>query len=122
MQRHYGVELCALWRGELTLRRVRVLIEYLPVDSLTARRIANVDRRELDGWSLTNLLLSRVADELSAFRWQWETTHLGKRQRARKQPQSVLPEPVDEQKNADVIPLVSPHKLGAFIHDDEQEH
>lgn len=118
MQRHYGIELGALWRGEMSLRRVRVLIEHLPVDSLTAHALAGVDG-PLAQWSLTDLLIGRLSDELAAFRWQWESAHIDrKRQRLRAAPESVLPQ-VETGRSADVVPLVSPHTLGGFINEQE---
>lgn len=124
LQRYFHVDICDVWRGTLSLRKVRVLIEALPADSRAARAIAGVEG-ELVHWSLSDALLGRLADELAALRWQWESAHLPKGQRPRKQPVSVLPtkragalSARPESTDADVIPLVSPHKLGGFINDD----
>lgn len=54
LQRYYGVDLGALWRGELSLRRLAVLVEYLPVGSATWAAQANVPY----GWTLTDVLLT----------------------------------------------------------------
>lgn len=128
MQREYQVDVCDLWRGTLSLRKLRVLLDGLPADSKTARAFAEIDD-ELASWSLTDALLGRLADELALLRWQWESAHLAKHQRPRKQPVSVLPKRAAgaslarsaQQGDADVIPLVSPHRLGAFITEDESE-
>lgn len=122
MQRYYGVDLCDLWRGTLSLRRVRVLLEHLPVDSPGARALAEVDG-PLSTWPLHDALLARLADELALLRWQWESAHLGKGQRPRKQPPSVMPDQPTTttskpQLQADA-PVVSPHQLGAFIYEKE---
>lgn len=127
MQRYFNVDVLDLWRGKLSLRKLRVLLTYLPADSLAARQIAGFDD-ELSQWSLGDVLLARVSDELALFRWEWESAHLAKGQRARKQPDSVLPQRrsgtnlASPARDADVIPLVSPHSLGSFIHDDGSEH
>lgn len=122
MQREYQVDLCDLWRGALSLRKLRVLIEYLPNDCASARAIARVDG-PLAQWSISDALLARAVDELAAFRWQWESAHIDpKRQRQRKAPESVVPREKRariDTSDDNVIPLVSPHKLGGFIeHDD----
>lgn len=121
MQREYGVDITDLWRGRLSLRRLVVLIQGLPSTSRFARIYSDAD--ELFAvWSLSDLLLARVHDELAALRWQWESAHLDtKKQRPRAQPTPITPE-VGGSRRADVIPLVSPHKLGGFIDDDTGRH
>lgn len=121
MQQRYGVNLVDLWRGTLSLRRVRVLLDHLPVDSASARVLADVDG-PLASWTLHEALLGRVADELALLRWQWESAHLGKNQRPRKQPPSVLPEAPRTPRpagKAEDVPVVSPHRLGDFINEEE---
>jgi len=122
LRRYYHVRLTDLWRGDLTLREIRVLLEHLPADSATAYSEAGVPRdNPLASWSLTDLLIGRLVDEAAAHRWQWESAHT-KPGRQRKAPMSVLPDvktrphPPGE---ADVIPLVSPHQLGSFVHEQE---
>lgn len=112
------MQLVDLWRGQLTLRRLHVLIEHLPPESATAR--AQIDG-PLASWSLTDALLGRLVDELSAYRWQWESAHIDpKKTRMRSQPESVLPR-AESSSDADVIPIVSPHKLGGYINEDEEQ-
>lgn len=123
MQRIYAIDVCDFWRGKLSLRRLRVLIEHLPTDSATLRALAGIDS-QLASWSLSDLLLGRLIDETSLLRWQWESAHLSKTSQQRRQPQSVLPDVktrVSTSADADVIPLVSPHKLGGFIDEDDTE-
>lgn len=111
-----------MWRGKLTLRRLRVLIAGLPTDCRTAYALANGSATEaspLASWRLGDVLLGRLADELALLRWQWECAHLDpKKQRPRPQPPSVLPEwkPQAARKEP---PLVSPHRLGGFVNDDD---
>ena len=125
MQRHYGVALLGFWRGDLTPRRLRVLLEYLPADSLTARAVSGTDAGALAGWTLTDALLGRLLDEVAAHRWQWESVHTKKGRPTRKAPGSVLPEPEHQDtprsQDAQVIPLVSPHRLGEFVNESGEE-
>lgn len=121
MQRHYQVDLADLWRGQLSLRRLRVLVTYLPPDSLTARAVGGVDDGPLAGWDLSDVLVGRVADELALLRWQWESAHIDtKKTQPRKRPPSILPDvsptPTTDPERA---PVVSPHRLGGFLNDDE---
>lgn len=115
LQRFYGVALTGVWTGQLTLRRLRVLLEHLPPDSATAYALAGVDQGSLAGWKLSDALLGRLVDELSSYRWQWEMAHQTKGRR-RKPPGSVLPTPTAETSTA---PVVSPHSLGGFINFEE---
>lgn len=122
LQREYQADLCDVWRGTLSLRKLRVFIEHLPADSASARAIADVTG-PLSQWSLTDALLGRLVDELAAYRWQWESAHIDtKRTSLRRQPESVMPRVERKQLNsgdgADVIPLLSPHKLGGFVDND----
>lgn len=120
MRREYGVSLPDLWRGKLTLRQVRVYLDGLPVSSRTAYTLAGETYAALAGWTLTDLLLGRVLDELSAYRWQWEAAHIDpKKTRHRPQPPSVVPELRESQDDSNVIPLVSPHRLGGFVNEEE---
>jgi len=126
LRHHYpGVRLTDLWRGHLTLRELRVLLEHLPADSLTARAISGTDAGALAGWTLTDALLGRLLDEVAAHRWQWESVHTKKGRPTRKAPGSVLPEPehrdTTPSQDAQVIPLVSPHRLGEFVNEIGEE-
>ena len=122
MQQHYGVDLCDLWRGRLTLRKLRVLIDNLPPDSRTAYAVAGHRYDPLAGWSLHDLLLGRLVDEFGIYRWQWEAAHLDRKSQTRKQPPSVLPELRRTATPAgDTVPVLSPHRLGAFVNDPDLE-
>lgn len=118
VQRYYGIDIADLWRGSLSLRRLYVLIERLPVDSIAARRIASEGDDTLAGWTLRDVLLARVVDEIAALRWQFETALLTKHKH-RRPPQSVLPK-VPEPERSNVVPLVSAHQLGEFMSDVER--
>lgn len=103
------------------MRKLRVLVERLPVDSATMRAFADIDS-QLALWKLSDILIGRLVDETTLLRWQWESAHLAKGQRPRRQPSSVLPDVTSRisSSSADVIPLVSPHRLGGFIEDDNE--
>lgn len=126
MERYYHRDLCDVWRGRLTLRKVRVLIDGLPMDSRTASALAGVSGPMAE-WSLRDLLLGYMADEMARYRWQWEQAHrdpkaVGKQ---RDVPKSVLPQPepmkakASEVAHRDDIPIVSPHRLGGFVNGDD---
>jgi len=120
LHRIYGVDLVGLWSGQLTLRKLRVLIEQLPPDCATAYALAGAELGQLSGWRLTDLLLGRLADELALYRWQWEAAHIDpKKTRHRAQPPSVLPELEPSSSQPDSIPVVSPHRLGDFVSEQE---
>lgn len=122
MQRFFHVDLCDLWRGTLNLRRLRVLIDHLPLDAAATRAMAGM-QGPLALWPLRDALLGRLVDEVTLGRWQWESAHLAKHQQPRKQPPSVLPRRTTTTTHGDdnVIPLVSPHRLGEFIYEQEEE-
>lgn len=122
MQRTYGVDLVDLWRGRLTLRKLRVLVEHLPPDSATSYALAG-ENGALSGWRLTDVLLGRLADELALYRWQWEAAHIDtKKSRHRARPASVLPELDRPRPDPASIPVVSPHRLGSFVNPEEDHH
>lgn len=54
IQRVYGIDLGGLWRGELSVRRLVVLVRYLPPDAAVWSEQSGVDF----GWSLTDYLLA----------------------------------------------------------------
>lgn len=54
LQRYYHVDLADFWRGELSLRRLSVLVNCLPSDSATARSASSVPA----GWDVHAFLLA----------------------------------------------------------------
>lgn len=54
LQRFYGVNLADYWRGELSIRRLSVLIHSLPNDSATATKAGQVEA----GWDVHAFLLA----------------------------------------------------------------
>ncbi len=62
LQRFYGVALADLWRGELTLRRLSVLVEHLPADSALLRLGMPPTAH---GWGVSEFLLADVFQALT---------------------------------------------------------
>lgn len=67
LQRHYGLALGGLFTGELTWRRLGVLLRELPRDSATAKALYG-PRVE---WSDTEYLLAGVVDLLAQGNWMF---------------------------------------------------
>lgn len=75
-----GIDLRDLWRGDLTWRRVAVLVAALPAesatktavrDSMSPAQLAAVPAREGHGpWSHADLLLAGISDRLGLLLWQ----------------------------------------------------
>ncbi|GEB46944.1 hypothetical protein MTE01_28890 [Microbacterium testaceum] len=55
LQRFHGVDLGALWRGELTIRRLSVLVFHLPPES-ALKRLGMPP--SADGWDVNSFLLA----------------------------------------------------------------
>lgn len=68
---HYGVDLLDWYRGGLSSRRLRVLIEHLPAGSSFARAVHG----EAAEWGLTDHLLATVADQLAVANWMFATVN-----------------------------------------------
>lgn len=113
LQRHYRVDLVDLWRGRISLRKVRVLIDGLPADSRTANALAGADPSD-PHWPLTDAILARLTDELAALRWEWGWAHTPKDKRS-SYPKPPAPIRPLREKAAEEIPVVKPHELGAFL-------
>lgn len=73
-----GFDLLDMWRGELTPRKVDVLIRGLPPDSAT--RIAMNKREPL--WTRTDFLLADVVDATNANTWMVQNKDVPERNRA----------------------------------------
>lgn len=75
-----GIDLRDLWRGDLTWRRLAVLVAALPPesatktairDSMTPEQLASLPTSSGHGpWSNSELLLAAVVDRLSLLLWQ----------------------------------------------------
>ena len=69
--RYYGVDLLDRYRGRLSARRLRVLIQHLPRDAALVRALHG----EEGEWGLTEHLLAAVVDLLAAGNWQFAAAH-----------------------------------------------
>jgi hypothetical protein len=84
LQHHHRVELTGLWTGDLSWRRLGVLVRNLPPESATKTALRNATPvedlqdvvedadREYGSWSQTDMLLAELID---VARWlQWSKT------------------------------------------------
>ncbi|MFK4070335.1 hypothetical protein [Streptomyces sp. NPDC029674] len=83
--RHYGVDLLGWYRGELSSRRLAVLVRHLPGDS--AFRLAH--EGEVAQWSLTDHLLAAVVDHLAIANWMFASVNRDEDEPAPEAPQPV---------------------------------
>ncbi|MGW0535637.1 hypothetical protein [Streptomyces sp. NPDC003032] len=83
--RHYGVDLLGWHRGELSSRRLAVLVRHLPRDS--AFRSAHDG--EAAEWSLTDHLLAAVVDHLAIANWMFASVNRDEDEAAPEAPQPV---------------------------------
>lgn len=94
-----GVDLCGLWRGDFSWRKLGVLVAALPPESLTKTALREAltpeqlaELPEPDGhgpWSRTDHLLAALVDRASLLVWQQTQINGGKRT----QPPPPLPRP-----------------------------
>ncbi|MEV0444016.1 hypothetical protein AB0I84_23830 [Streptomyces spectabilis] len=74
-----GIDLLDVYRGRLSMRRLRILIEHLPPESATKTAVRNAltpeeisaageGRPDLAPWSSTETLLALVRDEIQILR------------------------------------------------------
>ncbi len=90
--RHYGVDLLGWYRGELSSRRLAVLVRHLPRDS--AFRLAH--EGEAAGWSLGDQLLAAVVDHLAVANWMFASVNRDEDEAPPEPPQPVPRPGVDE--------------------------
>lgn len=86
LAREYRVDLLDVWRGRLSLRKLRVLIENLPPGSASLRAMSELGD-EWAGWGLLEVLVGNVYDLLAVQRHDWLKAHGGKPDK----PTSILP-------------------------------
>ncbi|MEU9084580.1 hypothetical protein [Streptomyces sp. NPDC048357] len=67
MLRYYGKDLLDWHRGELSSRRLQVLLKHLPRDSAVNRELFG----EAADWSVTDHLLAATVDHLAAANWMF---------------------------------------------------
>ncbi|GHG76451.1 hypothetical protein [Streptomyces griseocarneus] len=69
--RHYGVDLLDWHRGELSSRRLSVLVEHMPRDSAVNRDLYG----EAMEWDASTHLLAAVTDHLAVANWMTTMLH-----------------------------------------------
>ncbi|MGW6457805.1 hypothetical protein ACWF94_18150, partial [Streptomyces sp. NPDC055078] len=90
--RYYGVDLLAWYRGELSSRRLSVLVRQLPRDSA----FAQAREGEAAQWSLTDHLLAAVVDHLAIANWMFASVNRDEDSSAPEAPQPVPRPGLDE--------------------------
>jgi hypothetical protein len=61
LQRYHGIDVADYWRGELSLRRLSVLVYHLPPESATARKF----NPDVAGWTVEAYLLAHLYQTLT---------------------------------------------------------
>lgn len=69
-----GVDILDVWRGEVSLRRCRVLIDTLPPGSALLRSFSDDD-----GWGVTDYLLAQLIDVAMIGNWLQTDTKKSKK-------------------------------------------
>ncbi|WP_328940100.1 hypothetical protein OG288_23025 [Streptomyces tauricus] len=91
MLRHYGVDLLDWHRGQLSSRRLSVLVRHLPRDSALIRALHG----EAADWSVTDYLLASVVDQLAEANWMFATVNRDEDSEPLEFPEA-LPRPGDQ--------------------------
>jgi hypothetical protein len=99
--RTYGIDLLDVYTGRMSLRRLRVLIEGLGVDTKTARRRGGWEEI-YDDWTTSGLLLGRLLEAQSE---DGEEVI----------PRSKAPKAIAERPAAREIPVVSLSEAMGFV-------
>ncbi|MGW0698732.1 hypothetical protein ACWD0A_05215 [Streptomyces sp. NPDC002867] len=96
MLRYYGTDLLDWYRGDLSSRRVAVLIKHLPSDSAVQRELHG----EAAEWSVSDHLLAAAVDHLAVANWMFASVNTGEDDDAPEPPTPVPrpggPEPDEE--------------------------
>jgi hypothetical protein len=107
--RFYGVDLLDHYRGRLTARRLRVLIQHLPVESALVRALHGEEAQ----WGLTEHLLASAVDQLAAGNWMFATVHTPEDGSPPRRPEPV-PRP-GLATAEETSPAASPEQIAAFF-------
>jgi hypothetical protein len=103
------VDLLDHYRGRLTARRLRVLIQHLPVESALARAMHGEEAR----WGLTEHLLASAVDQLAAGNWMFAAVHTSEDSSAPERPEPI-PRPGLDPAEA-TTPAAGPEQIAAFF-------
>lgn len=108
LHRHYAVDILDVFRGLLSWRKLRVLIEQLPADSFTKHALAGI---EFDPWSATEHLLAMLHDLVADLTWITATVNSKKKIPVPK----PLPRPGDKAKTQRETPTIRPSQLKQWL-------
>jgi hypothetical protein len=106
--RYYGVDLLDRYRGRLSARRLRVLIEHLPRDAALVRALHGEDAQ----WGLPEHLLAATVDQLAVGNWLFASAHTPENGTAPERPAPVARPGLDEPEPTE---SASPAELAAFF-------
>lgn len=103
------MDLLDFHRGELSPRRLRVLIQHLPRESALVRALHGEEAE----WGLTEQLLAATVDELAAGNWLFTSAHTAENADPPEPPRR-LPRPGVEDEDPEVG-SASPEQIAAFF-------
>ncbi|MCK2236448.1 MULTISPECIES: hypothetical protein [unclassified Crossiella] len=106
--RHYGIDLLDHYRGQVSRRRLRVLIQHLPRDGALAREL----RGEAADWGLGEQLLAAAVDQLAAANWMYAAAHTAE---GADPPERPLPVPRPGIEQTPEPAGASPAQIAAFF-------
>lgn len=96
------------YRGTLSARRLRVLVQHLPADSSLVRALHG----EQAGWGLTDHLLATVVDQQAVANWLFVCANSGEGDQP--DPPTPLPRPGVEVEPSQP-PAATPAEIAAFF-------
>jgi hypothetical protein len=102
------VDLLDRYRGRLSARRLRVLIEHLPRDSALVRALHGEDAE----WGLPEHLLAATVDQLAVGNWLFASAHTPENASPPERPTPVSRPGIDEPEPAETA---TPQQLAAFF-------
>lgn len=106
--RYYGVDLLDYYRGRLSTRRLRVLVQHLPRQAALVRQMHG----EQVEWGLTEHLLAATVDQLAISNWLFASAHTPENADPPARPEP-LPRPgLDAEAPS---PAATPDQIAAFF-------
>ncbi|MFL6072745.1 MAG: hypothetical protein ACJ73S_05040 [Mycobacteriales bacterium] len=108
--RFYGVDLLDYYRGRLSARRLRVLLQHLPREAALTRALHG---DEAD-WGLTEHLLASVVDQVATANWMFATVHTAEGSPTPDRP-PPLPRPGVPETAEQSTPPATPDQIAAFF-------
>jgi hypothetical protein len=106
--RYYRVDLLDYYRGTLSPRRLRVLIEHLPRDAALVRALHG----EVAEWGLTEHLLAGAVDELAVGNWLFVAANSDENADVPERPRPVPRPGVD---TTETVTMADTDQIAAFF-------